>query len=299
MLCVIPPNVVPSRDKLENSALNNPHGFGYAIAIPSEKRIHAFRTMNPDECINRFMEDRKRYVEGYAIWHARYATHGSNTIENCHPFKVGNELTYLAHNGIISVISPEKDDRSDTRIFAEDILAKIGGVTALDNPQVWNMLEDFTTGSKVAVLSVDPKAKHELYLLHADKGWEDSSGVWWSNNTCHLDSWYSKYGASTYASKAAAMVTEEDDYWLICDLCENARDYWDALKTGDDQYCDVCKSCWDCGALRNDCLCFQGSPSLSLYDNRTPESTYHDTRYNPRTGKWEASRKNTAWEIGY
>ncbi len=28
------------------------------------------------------------------------------------------------------------DDRSDTRIFAEDLLPAIGGVTALDNPQV-------------------------------------------------------------------------------------------------------------------------------------------------------------------
>jgi hypothetical protein len=52
MLCVIPPHVVPSLDKLENSALNNPHGFGFAIAVPSEQRIIVERTMNADESIN-------------------------------------------------------------------------------------------------------------------------------------------------------------------------------------------------------------------------------------------------------
>ena len=31
MLCVIPEGLIPDREKLENSALNNPHGFGYAI----------------------------------------------------------------------------------------------------------------------------------------------------------------------------------------------------------------------------------------------------------------------------
>ena len=59
MLCVIPPNVIPSLEKLENSALNNPDGFGFAIVIPNEKRIHAERTMNADTSISRFMEMRK------------------------------------------------------------------------------------------------------------------------------------------------------------------------------------------------------------------------------------------------
>ena len=104
MLCVAAPGLVPDREKLENSALNNPHGFGWAIAIPSENRILQERTMNADDSINRFLEMRSYYPEGYAMWHARYATHGSKTVENCHPFAVGNdERTYLAHNGILDI----------------------------------------------------------------------------------------------------------------------------------------------------------------------------------------------------
>lgn len=160
MLCVIPPNVIPSREKLENSALNNPHGFGFAIVVPSENRIHSERTMNADTSINRFIEMRTKYPEGYAMWHARLATHGSTTVDNCHPFKVGHdERTYLAHNGILPIIEPQGDLRSDTRIFAEDLLPAIGGVSALDNDQVFNLMEDFTSGSKVAILTVDPRAE--------------------------------------------------------------------------------------------------------------------------------------------
>jgi hypothetical protein len=275
MLCVIPPNVIPAREKLENSALNNPHGFGYAIAIPKENRILTFRTMNPDECINKFIKDRAEYLDGYAIWHARYTTHGSSTIDNCHPFMVGTDTqSYLAHNGILNVLE-EKDERSDTRIFAEDLMPVIGGVESLDNPQVWNMLEDFTTGSKVAFLTVNPKAKHQLYLLHEEKGQVDSTGVWWSNNTCYLETWYSKYGAIGYARHAVSSLSkeeEEEDSFLECSVCDSVVDYWQALKNGEDSYCLVCGTCYMCSTYKAVCLCYQKDSSVyskSVYDNRT------------------------------
>jgi hypothetical protein len=275
MLCVIPPNTFPSRDKLENSALNNPHGFGYAIAIPSENRIHTFRTMNADECINRFMDERAKYLDGYAIWHARYATHGSTTLDNCHPFRVGtDEKTYLAHNGIISVIENPKDMRSDTRIFAEDLLPTIGGVSSLDNPQVWNMLEDFTTGSKVAILTVNPNARHQLYLLHEEKGTEDSDKVWWSNNTCYLTNWY-----SDSLSKIPGMVTAEEEEWLYCHACGEVSDYWEALRVGKDSYCWKCSTCYECHQVKHTCLCFTKSEYEKAYDYPTYTEKYYGDRY--------------------
>ena len=273
MLCVIPPNTFPSRDKLENSALNNPHGFGYAIAVPNEARIHTFRTMNADECINRFLEDRSKYLDGYAIWHARYATHGSTTLDNCHPFRVGkDEQTYLAHNGILSVIENPQETRSDTRIFAEDLLPTIGGVSSLDNPQVWNMLEDFTNGSKVAVLTVNPNARHQLYLLHESKGMEDAQKVWWSNNTCYLDSW--SWSTKPTVSGVTGLITETDEEWLYCHACGEVSDYWDSLHKGSDSYCWKCNTCYECNQTRGTCFCYNKSKS---YDYRT---------YTDRYGGW-------------
>jgi glutamine amidotransferase len=282
MLCVVPPHVIPSREKLENSALNNPHGFGYAIALPKERRIITHRTMNPDECINMFLEERGKYSDGYAIWHARFATHGSNTVDNCHPFMVGNDPdTYLAHNGVLPIIE-DRSDRSDTRIFAEDLLPDIGGVTALDNPQVWNMLEDFTVGSKVAVLTVNPDARHPLYLLHQDKGMEDSSGVWWSNNTCYLESWYSR--PSNVVGRASSMIDstafyDDESEWLECTVCDNWADYWTELKNGTADYCRGCGSCYMCQSTKSVCMCYQGHG----YDGG---STQYDYRTGTQYGGW-------------
>ena len=262
MLCVIPPNVIPSRQKLENSALNNPHGFGFAIVIPSENRIHVERTMNADTSINRFLDMRGKYPEGYAMWHARYATHGSMNVENCHPFQVGvgNNLTYLAHNGIMPIVEPKGDDRSDTRIFAEDLLPAIGGVTALDNPQVSNLIEDFTNGSKVCILTVDPRAEYQCYLYHAEKGKKDESGVWWSNDSCYLDtytrgSWKSvnplDFGLSDYSPKSGGLD------FAVCTVCETYTDT--NMLEWDESFCVTCGSCYECESYVTNCMCYQGS----------------------------------------
>ena len=262
MLCVIPPNVIPSRQKLENSALNNPHGFGFAIVVPSENRIHVERTMNADTSINRFLEMRGKYPEGYAMWHARYATHGSTTVDNCHPFQVGvgNNLTYLAHNGILPIIEPQGDDRSDTRIFAEDLLPAIGGVTALDNPQVSNLIEDFTGGSKVCILTVDPRAEYQCYLYHAEKGKKDESGVWWSNDSCYLDtytrgSWKSvnplDFGLSESSPKTGGLD------FAVCTVCETYTDT--NMLEWDESFCVTCGSCYECESYITNCMCYQGS----------------------------------------
>ena len=278
MLCVIPPNVIPTRNKLENSALNNPDGFGFAIVIPSENRIHVERTMNADASISRFLEMREKYPEGYATWHARFATHGSLTVDNCHPFQVGvgNTQTYLAHNGVLPVIEPIGDTRSDTRIFAEDILPAIGGVTSLDNEQVWNILEDFTQGSKVVILTVDPRAKHQCYLLHENKGWKDDSGVWWSNQSCYLSTPSSGF-ASPYSY---GLKDDKAEKWVDCETCESFFEVSQMI----DGYCKQCGTCVDCKTYVTECLCYKGSG----YDKDSVEKTLWNTwepNY-PTKGGW-------------
>lgn len=277
MLCVIPPNVIPTREKLENSALNNPDGFGFAIVIPNEKRIHVERTMNADASISRFLEMREKYPEGYATWHARFATHGTTSVDNCHPFQVGvgNTQTYLAHNGILPVLEPVGDTRSDTRIFAEDILPTIGGVTSLDNEQVWNILEDFTQGSKVVILTIDPRAKHQCYLLHENKGWKDDSGVWWSNQSCYLST-----GRSMATPFSFGLKDEKGEKWVDCDTCES---FFDASQMVDG-YCKQCGTCCDCKAYVTECMCYKGSG----YCKDTVEQRLWDTwgENYPRKGGW-------------
>ena len=262
MLCVVPPNVVPSREKLENSALNNPHGFGFAIVVPAEKRIIVERTMNPDEAVNKFLELRGKYPEGYAMWHARLATHGSQTIANCHPFPVGHDTqTYLAHNGILPVLE-DNTDRSDTRIFAEDILHDMGGVKALDNEQLYNIIEDFTSGSKVCVLTVDPRAEYQCYLIHEEKGKKDESGVWWSNDSCYLTSWASKPSVlKPYGSYDGYY----DEIEVECFNCKSVNTE-DMLELYDGA-CFYCGACSDCSQVVDSCMCFSKTTNSKLSSN--------------------------------
>lgn len=253
MLCVVPPNVIPSREKLENSALNNPHGFGFAIVLPKEKRIISERTMNADESINRFLELRGKHPEGYAMWHARYATHGTTTLDNCHPFKLGgkDKQTYIGHNGVLPTVEAKGEFRSDTRIFAEDILPAMGGVTALDNPQLYNVIENFTSGSKVCVLTVDPRAKYQCYVLHEDRGTTDLSGVWWSNDSCYLDWGYSYKPRSTMA---IPYVVADDEESVLCETCNSFNTATDVEFDG---MCRNCGTCFDCNTYYTDCMCFK------------------------------------------
>lgn len=285
MLCVIPPNVIPSRDKLVNSALNNPDGFGFAIVIPREDRIHVEHTMNPDTSIQRFLDMRALYPESYAMWHARLATHGSTTVDNCHPFQVGyDNRTYLAHNGILPIVQPKGDLRSDTRIFAEDLLPRIGGVSALDNAQVMNLIEDFTTGSKVCILTLDPEAKRTCYLIHEEKGNIDEDGVWWSNDSCDLD--YSRKWS--WSNTTTSMLADEalgyGQYSMVeCTGCAAIIDSF-TIEDGNLDACPYCQTCFWCDTVANECLCYNGKEHSKEYHLTAPKP--YSTPYDYRTGGW-------------
>lgn len=272
MLCVMSPGVTPTREKLENSALNNPDGFGFAIAIPEENRIHVETTMNPDSSINRFLEMRALYPDTFAMWHARLATHGSTNIDNCHPFRVGGDSrSVLAHNGILPVLIDAGDKRSDTRVFAEDVLPAFGGVTALDNPQIANVMEEFCAGSKVCILTLEPEAENICYVINQDAGKFDESGVWWSNDSCELRSYY--YGGTTsldYGNKWRSVRSLGDFYGdekeviadagkhlvrnpniVPCYVCQSI------INIDETSYCTACTSCYECMEPKGSCLCYE------------------------------------------
>ena len=261
MLCVVPPNVIPDREKLTYSAINNPDGFGFAIVVSKQKRIITYHTMNPDDAVNEFLRMRAQYPEDYALWHARLATHGTTNLDNCHPFQVSDNMTVLAHNGILPIDIPVGDWRSDTRIFAEEVLAKIGGVSALDNPHTYNMIEEYTSGSKVCVLTVDPRAEYQMYLLHENKGTADESGVWWSNDSCspsygYYSKWYSKQELGSFYDTSGTEGWAGEETWP----CVGCNIVLDEEKLMVNNYvCEVCDTCQWCDMASVNCMCYKKS----------------------------------------
>lgn len=262
MLCVVPPNVLPSREKLTYSAINNPDGFGFAIVVQSERRIIVEHTMNPDDAVNRFLEMRAKYPDDYALWHARYATHGITNLANCHPFYVVDDQTVLAHNGVLPIDIPAGDTRSDTRIFTEDVLAPMGGVKALDNPHMYNMIEEYTSGSKLCILTVDPRAEYQMYLIHSDKGAEDESKVWWSNDSCKPDYGYSRW----IPSKAYdSFYPSYDHYGMEVEgvfPCVGCQAFIDEDRLNKDAICPMCLTCQWCDMHTEICMCYKPTGKL-------------------------------------
>jgi hypothetical protein len=221
--------------------------------------------MSAKKSIARFLELRAQYPNGYAMWHARYATHGVKNEQNCHPFKVGDsDLTYLAHNGMLDVTIEHGDRRSDTRVFAEDVLPKIGGVSALDDDTIWSMVSKWASGNKIAVLTLDPSAKHGFYLINENLGTWDDEGVWWSNASHKPKPKPVSYYTAPRPEIIGRPIDDHIAYDLamadyigedlsvdVCPICENLTD----LEV-DPNYCIACDMCFDCEVVKADCLCY-------------------------------------------
>lgn len=246
LLVVASPNSTPRKKDLECASCNNPHGFGFAVITPNG--IVTGRGMSAKKVIKNFLEVRKEYPNSWAMFHARYATHGVKNEENCHPFKVpSNPDTYLAHNGILDIDIKAGDKRSDTRVFAEDTLPAMGGVTALDDDHVWTMVSKWATGSKLVIFTLDPRAQEQCYIVNETAGHWDNEGMWWSNSTYKPSTW------STYLSTPADKKESEEVYLSgECPSC-NAVAFEDA----NPYYCEMCYSCFDCNGMYGDsCLCW-------------------------------------------
>jgi glutamine amidotransferase len=248
-MVVSSPNSTPKRKDLECASCNNPHGFGYAVLAGN--KIITGKGMSAKKVIKEFLEVRKQYPNSYAMYHARFATHGVKNEENCHPFKVGgSDLTYLAHNGILDVHIEPTDKRSDTRIFAEDILPSMGGITALDNPNLYGMIEKWSSGNKIAVFTLDPNAEYDCYIINEDLGHWDNEGNWWSNDGYKPSQWSNMFKKSNDYYDLDDITGSEDDY--ICYGCGIPQ-----LGDGNAFYCYDCGTCFDCNMVQDSgCLCW-------------------------------------------
>jgi len=107
----------PAIDIINTCCQNNPDGF--AIAWNENGELKTFRSMDRAEFVARYhtlAHTLDPNTTG-AIIHARWATHGSKKLENCHCF-VGGGLAF-AHNGVLSNV-PVRDDMTYPETFFRD-----------------------------------------------------------------------------------------------------------------------------------------------------------------------------------
>lgn len=195
LLVFMPEGKVASKQSLEQASWFNDDGFGWAIRTPD--KILVGKNMDFEKAYEEFMDARSCY-NGDALFHLRITTQGATDLTNCHPFYVGkDELTVVAHNGMLPV-ADDKTGRSDTRIFAESLLPKRGGISFLNGDNGINHLSKWAEGSKLVFLTANPGSKWRYVIINSDAGhWgkDEDDGVWFSNSSYkYTKPSYSHYG---------------------------------------------------------------------------------------------------------
>lgn len=175
------------KEYIQNSWDNNYHGAGFAYSDGNKIIVYKTDT-NADVFYKKYKKARKSHPDVPFLLHFRISTHGTITTDNLHPFLIGDNVA-LIHNGMIDLDGHSKNDnRSDTRFFCEEILAKL--------PYGWQhsvgihtMIEQLGGWSKFVLLDVD----HNSYIIGEDAGhWYD--GNWYSNNSYKQVNKYVDFG---------------------------------------------------------------------------------------------------------
>lgn len=264
ILSFIPANAEISSDveiDLYNGGVSNPDGHGWAIASDNGLMVVG-KSLNLDEALEGLSKARTTH-SGPALFHSRWATHGSIRLGNCHPFFVGNShKTVVAHNGILPAAAhpAASDDRSDTALFAEDIM-----------PRQWRRLARATVrqsmadwigrSNKLVILTVDTRygATNQGWIINEDLGiWDEPTGVWhsnsdyrygWSGRSVTIGSLASKYTVKDWSGDSLTDVDPTE-----CVYCDHRVNHFGI--------CTFCSTCQDCLEPSDECQCWQGSASL-------------------------------------
>lgn len=167
LITYLPPGVMPVKEHLDNGALLNPHGHGFSIGWTR------LGSMDAEKVISEFIHLRARNPQLPAMFHSRNATGDSPvTLENIHPFRVSprGQDAFAAHNGYMF---PHEGERSDSRIFAEEILPRYD----LDDRDSRALLEHRMGRNKAVIL----RPGYPVRILNRQQGIMLGDGTWHSN----------------------------------------------------------------------------------------------------------------------
>ena len=131
-MCVIihkPAGVqMPQLHILESCFLRNRDGIGFCTS--SGKTWHGMS-------FYKFLSELGKTDDSEEIIiHFRWATHGSVSRKNCHPFYDKEHDIWFAHNGVLP-IRPTKD-RTDSETFFRDRFIPLLDAYEYDNPKLWD-----------------------------------------------------------------------------------------------------------------------------------------------------------------
>jgi hypothetical protein len=260
--------------EIENAASWNDDGHGWAIAAEMGVMLTG-RYMDIGTALDTFNLTRKAFPNTHAMFHSRWATHGTVGLSNVHPFSVG-KFAAVAHNGILpGKFQPTKGEtKSDTAIMAHYWLAgraqQSGIWTRKERQRIANIIGK---GNKLCILSVSPfLPEPKAYLINSSQGtWDHSTGAWFSS-----DSYTSAYSRRSNGGWLWDYGTDDDEWvknehtgvWSrktskpadkSCPLCHGSAEHVDRISN----VCGRCDSCLDCMEPLRGCMCYYPQEKLA------------------------------------
>jgi hypothetical protein len=247
---------------LREGFMNNPHGAGF-MYFDENGELCSFRSLEFDKFIDEYetMWAMHGQHSPFAI-HFRWATHGTRGIENVHPFRL-NEHVAVLHNGIIDCIINDPK-MSDTAAFVRDYLGSLP-TNWYDNDFLFHMVEDFTSGSKLVIMTNEPSAEYCAYIVNERLGaW--SEGIWYSNTSYQCTT---RGLLGSKSAKQSAEVFDDEDVYQIdaCNLC-GEESVLDGL-------CYTCETCQNCYMTESECECTGASKQLAFHNMTESEYLKH------------------------
>lgn len=145
----------------------NPDGFG--LAMVSKGKVVVKVAMAVDElCLDTYLDTSQAMV-----LHARFATNGDKTLDNCHPFKINGYA--IAHNGIID--KPYMDYAlSDTKQYIQQELQHYIPRLNVDLSLQHRIERDLGAYNKIVILD-----KYDNIRIINEPSGHWSNGVWFSS----------------------------------------------------------------------------------------------------------------------
>lgn len=217
-MCILinhPANTNFDRALLDDFYSFNSDGFGAMYA--EEGKLVIVKTLGtPDEIAKIYNEE---LAHRDCVIHYRMKTHGNINLDNCHPYKVTDDI-WLAHNGILAMGNAVYPAMSDTWHFIEYILrpALSAHPEMMFNPDFQEYLADMIGPSNKFAL-MDSSGQAVIINEHAGV---KHQGAWLSNTyawSAHKHGHGYKYSTTKYSTAtpskyyvSGSLLDEYDDY---------------------------------------------------------------------------------------
>lgn len=163
-----------TNETLEACYKTNKDSIGFMFNSSEGLQIHKFLEYKPFK--KSFRELRKLWPLSDFVVHFRIGTSGKIDYNNCHPFRIANDVG-LVHNGVLRCVNGDAKE-SDTHKFTQILRNLMDGKPELwGNDQFWKFVEEIIgTYNKLILLRNDGDFK----IINEKAGtWKD--GVWFSN----------------------------------------------------------------------------------------------------------------------